>query len=289
MELEHAKLRADVEIVRGYGETHAEAWVGLRFENEPSVRIVALFAGSDLRLHEDALRRMVSYPDQLELRPSPWPQTRLNSIRDEVRQMATSAEMGLFSGWGGTSQGRLEVSLRADGEPVAAQLKERYGDAIDITVGYLHYPDCQFSGLLGQLFANSSQRRPEVLPDAFRVALEDPLEVRSGANSRGAMRLINDGPAEVVVQTNGQVTAVVIDPETDEVVGGYSGAQALPLVGFSAPAGGSVDIPVLVGTASTMPRLGYAVPPGRWALEITLGFADTRHFRTPPLPLTVVP
>jgi hypothetical protein len=228
LDLEHAKLRADVEVVRGYGEAHPEAWVGLRFENEPSVRIVALFAGPDLRLHEDALRQMVSYPDQLELRASPWPQARLNSIRDEVRQMATSAEMGLFSGWGGTSQGRLEVSLRADGEPVAAQLKERFGDAIDITIGFLHYPDCQFSGLVGQLLANASQQRPRVLPDALRVALEDPLEVRSGENSRGAMRLINDGPGEIVVQTNGQVTAVVIDPDTGDVVGGYSGAQALP-------------------------------------------------------------
>jgi hypothetical protein len=266
---------------------HPEAWVGLRFENEPSVRIVALFAGPDLSLHKDALQRMVSYPDQLELRPSPWPRARLNAIRDEVRHMATSGEMGLFSGWGGTDRGRLEVSLRADGEAVAAQLKERYGDAIDITVGFLHYPDCQFSGSVGQLLANSFRQRPEVLCDPLRVTLEDPLEVRSGANSRSSIRLINDGPVEIVVKTNGQATAVVIDPETGDVVGGYSGAQTLPLVGFSAPAGDSVVIPVFVGTASTVPRLGYSVPPGQWALEIGLAFTDNRRFRTPPLPLNV--
>ena len=57
--------------------------------------------------------------------------------------MATFSEIGLFSGWG-TGNGKVNVTLRADGEPVAAQLQERYGDAIDITVGFLHFPECAF-------------------------------------------------------------------------------------------------------------------------------------------------
>jgi hypothetical protein len=62
--LAQAKLRADVEGVRRYGEAHPEAWVELRYENEPTVRIVALFSGESLEVHELALRRLVSHPGQ---------------------------------------------------------------------------------------------------------------------------------------------------------------------------------------------------------------------------------
>jgi hypothetical protein len=81
--LEQGRLRADVEVVRSYGAVHPEAWVELRFENEPTVRIVALFSGPDLSVHESVLHGLVSHPDRLEVRSSPWPQTRLEEIRSE--------------------------------------------------------------------------------------------------------------------------------------------------------------------------------------------------------------
>ena len=107
--LEHSKLRADVEVVRKYGDAHPEAWVELRFENEPTVRIVALFAGDALEIHEGALRRLVSHPNQLEVQPSPWPRVRLDEIQAEVHEMATSSEPGLFSGWGTGRQGQRQA------------------------------------------------------------------------------------------------------------------------------------------------------------------------------------
>jgi hypothetical protein len=73
---EQGKLRDDVQVVRQYAELHPESWVELRFENEPSVRIVAVFSGDELDAHESKLRRLVAYPDQLEVRHSPWPRTR---------------------------------------------------------------------------------------------------------------------------------------------------------------------------------------------------------------------
>jgi hypothetical protein len=88
--------------------------------------------------------------------------------------------------------------------------------------------------------------------------------------------------------TNGQVTARVVDTRTRRGVGGYSGAQTLPLVLFRVPAGESAEIPLLVGTASVDPALGYAVPPGQWAIEVTLGIVDRGNFRAPPLPISIV-
>ena len=71
------------------------------------------------------------------------------------------------------------------------------------------------------------------------------------------------------MHTNGQLTANIADPNTGRAVGGYTGAQILPLIPFTAAPGDTVRIPLLVGTASYDPALGYAVPAGRWALFAT--------------------
>jgi hypothetical protein len=217
----------------------------------------------------------------------PWPRVRLEEIRAEVYEMATSSEPGLFSG-SDTGGGRVNVRLRADGEHFAALLQERYGDAVDLTVGFLHFPECAVPRALAPLFAKQARPRPLPLPDELQVVVNEVLEVKSGATLRSTIRLSNDGDIEVVAQTNGYLTAPVVDPKTNETVGGYSGAQTTSLVGFRAPAGGSVEIPLLVGTASTAPRLGYAVPPGRWAIAITLGLGVQGVFQAPLFPLDIV-
>ncbi len=285
--LEHIKLRTDIDLVRQYGEAHPEAFVGLRYENEPTVRIVAMFAGGALEIHQEALRRLVSHPDQLEVRASGWPVVRLEEIRSEVHEMATSSEPGLFSGWG-TGGGKVSVRLRADAEHVAAELQGRYGDAIDLTVGFLHFPECAVPQAAAPLLASLGQPEAVPLPEELHVVAIEVLKVKSGANLQSAIRLINEGDVEVVAQTNGRLTPRVVDPKSNETVGGYSGAQTMPLVRFRAPAGGSVEIPLLVGTASTVPRLGYAVPPGLWAVEITLGLGVPGVFQAPLIPLEVV-
>ena len=286
--LEQSKLRADAEVVRNYGEAHPEAWVELRYENEPTVRIVAMFAGDGITDYEKALRRLVSHPDRLEVRPSPWTRVRLEEIRAAVQEMATaSSAPGLFSGWG-TGGGRVHVRLRADGERVAAQLREQYGDAVDVTIGFLRFPECAFPPSVAPLMANPGRPGPLPLPDELHISLDGDWGVQSGADLRTRIRLVNEGDLEVVAHTNGQLTASVVDLTTNETVGGFSGAQTLPLVLFRAPAGGLVEIPVLIGTASTVPRLGYAVPPGRWAVEITLPFGAQGRFRAPLIPLRIV-
>jgi hypothetical protein len=285
--LEQSKLHADVEVVRRYGEAHPEAWVEVLFENEPTVRIVALFAGDDLSIHERALRLLVAHPDRLVARLSPWPRARLEEIRLEIREMATSSDPGLFSGWG-TGRGRVNVKLRADGADIAAQLSERYGDAVDLTVGFLHFPDCVYLDSPGLLMADRPQPVFMPLPDELHLAVDEILEVRAGGNLHTTIRLLNEGKQDVVVRTNGGITAAVVDPKTNETVGGYAGAQSMPLVRFRAPAGGSVEIPLLIGTASTLPGRGYAVPPGQWAIEIILGLGAHGAFRAPLIPLAVV-
>jgi hypothetical protein len=83
----------------------------------------------------------------------------------------------------------------------------------------------------------------------------------------------------------------VVDPQTGEVVGGFAGAQRLRLVIFRVAPGQAEQIPLLIGTASGTPRLGYAIPPGEWAIQVTLTLGlhpgDSPRRRTPLLPLTI--
>jgi hypothetical protein len=55
--------------------------------------------------------------------------------------------------------------------------------------------------------------------------------------------------------------------------------------------GATERIPLLIGTASVVPDLGYAVPPGMWGIQVPLDLLWDGHTqeprRTPVLPLTI--
>jgi hypothetical protein len=281
---EQGKLRPDIDVVRRYGESHPDDWVELRFEKNP-VRIVALFSGHDLDAHEKALRRLMAHPDRLEVRFSPWPNTRLEEIRAEVHQLAMTGERGSFSQWG-IGRGKVNITLRADQVRRAEELRSRYGDAVDLTVGYLHFPDCTLPNRVGTF--RNPQRAPLLPSDVLEVSVEDGLSVRSGDNLQNKLCLHNVGTQDVVVITNGQVTARIVDPETNETIGGCPGAQTMRAIGFRVSAAESLEIPLHVGTASPAPPLGYATPPGRWSLEVVLNLESRGKYRTPLLPITVI-
>ena len=182
-----------------------------------------------------------------------------------------------------------QVGLAPWAEVPARRLHERFGDLVDLMVGALPYPP------------GSAPRWPPPWPAGEPAALLDPAEadaeldgpavVSSGHTLRHGLLLCNHTSAELAIATNGQVTAIVVDPRSGEVVGGYSGFQNRPLITFQVPAGETERIPLLIGTASFAERLGYAMPPGSWAIQATLEIAGHREERirrrTPALPLTV--
>ena len=120
--------------------------------------------------------------------------------------------------------------------------------------------------------------------------------VRSGHTLRHGLLLRNLSSDEINLATNGQVTVDVVDPETEQVVGGFAGAQLLMRVVFHVARGETERIPLLIGTESFVPDLGYTVPAGQWGMQATLNFAsdpsgsdprDSVDGRTPVLPLTI--
>jgi hypothetical protein len=179
------------------------------------------------------------------------------------------------------------IGLAPWAEAVARELHGRFGDQVDLTVGALPYPPGRAPGRPRP----SGEPAAPLDPAEAEAELDGPAVVRSGHTLRHRLLLRNRAGTELTIATNGQVTAVVVDPATGEVVGGYAGFQTLPLVMFRVPPGGTERIPLLIGTASFTGRLGYAVPPGSWGLQVTLAFAvahqERIRRRTPVLPLTV--
>ena len=128
-------------------------------------------------------------------------------------------------------------------------------------------------------------------PDEIAAGLDGPAVVGSGHNLLHGLLLRNLTGRELQIAANGQVTAVVVNPHTGEVVGGFSGLENRPLIMATVAPAQTGRIPLLIGTASCTPRLGYAIPPGDWGIYATLTLGSplrgSPRGRTLVLPLTI--
>ena len=217
-----------------------------------------------------------------------WEELRLTLARlleDRPGAVTLSPDLG------GSDSGPPPYPIRLApwAEAVAAELHGRFGDQVDLTVGALPYPP----GGAPRRPRTSGEPTALLDPAEAGAELDGPAVVRSGHTLRHGLLISNRTGAELAIATNGQVAALVVDPGTGEVVGGYSGFQTLPLVMFRVAPDGTERIPLLIGTASFTDRLGYAVPPGSWGIQVTLQLTpdpdvrDRGPRRTPVLPLTV--
>ncbi len=285
LEVEHAKFNSDVAAVRRYGETHPDDYVEEFFENEPHIRLIVLMVGDHLAEHEVALRELVDHPNQFEVRRTPFPRFRLEEIRQVVGEAAMSRR-GAFTQWG-IGRGRVNVQLAADQEALAASFHERFGDAVELRVGVFRYPPTIGAGEQEKAPVVVRPTLPLLPSEEFTVDLADEMVVVSGGTKTGTLRIRNRGSREAVIETNGAVTAHVVDPQTGDSVGGFFGPQHAPLITFRIPPSSTVSIPLLVGTTSSVRTLGYAVPPGKWAIEVPIRIEGRGQFKTTLLPILI--
>lgn len=182
-----------------------------------------------------------------------------------------------------TGETRFHISLRGWATLEAETLQQRFADSVDLTVGFLRYPQCR----LERPIPDDHVTRSEIHPSELKISLESPLQVSSGQYLHHPLLLHNVSDQDMTVRTNGNLTAMVFAPESGMLVGGFSGAQHFRGVDVAIGAGGSATIPLLVGTDSLSPSLGYAIPPGAWMARAPLDLADGRRLWTGPIAITV--
>ena len=181
-----------------------------------------------------------------------------------------------------TDQPPYRIGLTSWATDVAADLHCRFGDGVDLRVGALGYPDPWAVGV------PRIEATQLLDPAEGVVELDGPREVRSGDVLRTGLRIANVSKGKLTINTNGQLTALVIlDPGSGDVVGGYWGGQTLPGVRFEVLPGDRTTIPLLVGTESFVPELGYRVPAGVWEVAADLRLGDGRVVRSVPVPLAI--
>ena len=183
-------------------------------------------------------------------------------VRAEVEQMVNDDPRLLTLG--NVASG-LELGLRADGEDLAQRVHDRFPDAVRIIVGAFPYPP-----------AADARDRCDALPaedgpDALGAELTlDTTTGRSGPSIDGRVRVTNHGPERIDLETEQPLTAVLVEPGSDRVVGIFVGAIAgTGQVANLAP-GQHLDIKVIVGTANCVGTRGYTVPSGDYEAVVAV-------------------
>lgn len=258
--LTQQRLAGDAEKAQTYALQHPDTFGSMRFENSPWVRLVIGFT-DELAEHCAALRGLLEFPDEFQLISSEVTEARLLEIQQEVNVAA--GEFFVSSGVGAGPP--VSLALRADGEEVAAELLEQYGDLVTITVGLLPYPDLLQPGTVScaaMIPPPPSQPTPlmaEMLP------IEAP--VPSGADFEATVRVTNTGQETITFESGQPMIGFVYRPGEETPIAVYVGDVAGTGVGAELAPGDVIDIEVLGGTASCDPALGYRLPPGRYEVR----------------------
>ena len=180
----------------------------------------------------------------------------------------------------------FSITLASWATATAAELHRRFGGDVELTVGALPYPPGRTPR-----FRPGASLPPDLLdPQQVTAELDGPAVVRSGHTLWHGLLVGNLTRHRLTVL--GHLTAVVVDPHTGQVVGGFAGAQALAAALYWVAAGATERIPLLIGTDSFTPELGYILPPGFWGLQAPLALsrdlgAEPYRRLTPILPLTI--
>jgi hypothetical protein len=288
------ELMRDYDVVRRYGDSHPDAWVDTKVENDPPpVRAVVLFYGDHVSEHEAALRSLMTHPERLEVHRSRWSRAHLASIRDELDEMRTNEPRSILGL--GKGLGVVEVRLRADQEPLATQLHRRFDDAVGITLATVPYP----SGRPPTAREREMQERPEEVSlahlEATLVLMPDIL--RAGEDLRSWVVIRNRGVKTLEFESEQPLIGSLVGAEISRVRRGFVFSVAGTGVSGRLEPGEAMQIGVLLPEFRPQPDLLDRVPPGRYVVRTEVPIFDypagsevlrRRVLDVPPVKLTVV-
>ena len=164
--------------------------------------------------HCAALRALFEYPDEFEIIQQPRTAQEVEQIQQDV--VAIAGNMLRSAGMGA---GTVDVSLRADAERLAEEIRAKYGDLVTIRLGLQGYPagsapdpDC------------AARPLPLVTASPFVATLRlENASVRSGEDFKGTATVTNRSDALVEFESGQPMTAFIYRAGTDQLVGMFDG------------------------------------------------------------------
>lgn len=204
--------------------------------------------------------------------PPPLSDAARERVRGEVHDRMDDPDVaGLFRSCcgDGAPGAPVTVELRADAVELAREIRDRWGEAVEVSVG-------------GRIFP-TGEPSDSVIDDCRTVAvgdgipglegtleLEDGGRVRTGADTVGTVVLHNRTDQEIVVDQ--PKSGDVVSSGTRDVAG--VATQAFTSEGRSAavPAGGSIEIEdVVIGTTTCGIDGPPGIAPGDYEAAVTIG------------------
>jgi hypothetical protein len=196
----------------------------------------------------------------------------------------------------GPRRSPFHIGLEPWASDIAVALHRRFGREVILSVGYFGYPSRLAVDSWGRPLAGGLGGRPPAEeraemadPATLTVELASELVIGSGHEADASLLVANHSTRPIEIH---RLRAVVVDPATGVTVGDAmppgarspSVARARDMLALSP--GAAITTALRVGTASRDPVLGYAVPPGAWAIRIFFERSG-QVVRAPLLPITI--
>ena len=180
------------------------------------------------------------------------------------------------------------VTIRADHMAEALDLKAKYGDAIELTIGWLPYPPESPPGR-----NRCGPPMPHASADTLGLtatATVDDATSKSGADGTGTVVITNTSATALTIQFDSGLAGYLTD-SPGATIGVFSTGFAGTGLGWTVAPGASATIRLDFGTTSCDPKYGYSLPAGTYDLvvsvRIQVGPNLTEVIRTAPISITV--
>jgi hypothetical protein len=281
---QQAELHDDVEAVLAYGQRYPDSWTGIKFDGG---RLVVLFTDPDA--HRRDIAALVAHPDRVDVQTGKRTEREVLAILAQVRGRLESSGARWSSF--GTRLDVVTVDLSGNAEDIAGELHERFGDAVELTVGAHPFPFPDPPPPVPRIPAPESTM--QISAAGLRV-IPDSEVITVGESVVGQVEITNIGTdEELVLDTDQPLRGQLLDG--DHVVSISLGPVAGTGQGVTLAPGERTTIPFFAETDSRDLRKGPTLPPGRYQLAVTIpiyslaGAQLREQLVTPPIPIDIVP
>ena len=278
---ESSRLEPMLGVVLRYGSERADVFggYGLHWHSVGDASVFVSFTG-DLESHREALMAQVEFPDELIVCQAAASEADRNAIQatlvDELSGRFTSI------GAGGKS-GRVTVGLNPTEVELAAELVERYGTAVDVSVGALDYP-------LDDAQAQCPPTLDANMIDGLTVTVVDTdaeREVSPAGTVALTVRLTNTSN-NLITFGSGHPTSVITDASSTPRTIDTRGVADVGIEITIEP-GAHQDFEIEVSLGSCDPGDGYLLAAGEHFVVVSIYNSELqRVMNSEPLPITIV-